>query len=143
MLTPSQAAAVMQSFALVRPHADRAAAQFYHRLFALDPKLRPLFPADLAEQGRKLMQMLGTVVEQLDRLDAVLPGIKALGARHAGYGAKEAHYDTAGGALLWTLEQGLGDKFTPEVRTAWIAAYTLIADAMKAAAKAPAKSVAA
>lgn len=143
MLTLAQIAAVKESFALVRPRADRAAAQFYERLFVLDPKLRPLFGGDLVEQGRKLMQMLGTAVASLDRLDAVLPGIKALGARHAGYGVKDAHYDTVGGALLWTLEQGLGDKFTPEVRTAWIAAYTLVAETMKAAGKAPAESAAA
>jgi len=143
MLTPSQIAAVRQSFALIRPNAERAAAQFYDRLFALDPKLRPLFPRDLAPQGRKLMQMLGVAVANLDRVEALMPRIRALGARHAGYGVKDAHYDAAGGALLWTLEQNLRERFTPELRTAWIAAYTLVAEAMKDAAKSPASSAAA
>jgi hypothetical protein len=36
--------------------------------------------------------------------------------------------------LVWTLEQGLGSEWTPEVKVAWSATYALLADAMRAAA---------
>ena len=110
-----------------------AAALFYRRLFELDPTLRPLFKGDLKEQGRKLMDMLRMAVKGLDRPEALLPALAALGRRHAGYGVNERDYETVGEALIWTLEQGLGPSFTPEIREAWTALYKLVADTMSAA----------
>ena len=69
----------------------------------------------------------------LDRLDEIVPVVEDLGRRHAGYGVEDTHYDTAGAALLWTLEQGLGDEFTPAFGDAWGAAYGVLADTMKGA----------
>jgi hemoglobin-like flavoprotein len=126
-----QKALVQTSFAQVRPIADAAAALFYRRLFELDPTLRPLFKGDLKEQGRKLMEMLTLAVKGLDRPEALLPALTLLGRRHAGYGVKEHDYETVGEALLWTLEQGLGPSFTPEVREAWTALYGFVADTMR------------
>jgi nitric oxide dioxygenase len=40
-----------------------------------------------------------------------------------------------GETLLWTLEQGLGEAFTPEVKEAWTEAYALLSGAMIAAAR--------
>ena len=122
---------VQTSFAQVRTIAETAAALFYRRLFELDPTLRPLFKGDLEEQGRKLMDMLGVAVKGLDRPEALLPALANLGRRHAGYGVKERDYETVGEALLWTLEQGLGPSFTPEVREAWATVYRLVADTMR------------
>ena len=116
------------------PIRDQAAALFYGRLFELDPSLRPLFKGDMAEQGRKLMNMLATAAMGLDRLDGIVGEVQALGRRHVAYGVQDAHYDTVGAALLWTLEQGLGDAFTPQVKAAWAEAYTLLAGTMKQAA---------
>jgi hemoglobin-like flavoprotein len=126
-----QKALVQTSFAQVRPIADAAAALFYGRLFELDPTLRPLFKGDLKEQGRKLMEMLTLAVKGLDRPEALLPALAALGRRHAGYGVNERDYETVGEALLWTLEQGLGPSFTPDIREAWAALYRLVADTMR------------
>ena len=125
---------VQSSFAQVAPIAGIAASLFYDRLFELDPALRGMFRGDMAEQGRKLMTMIGTVVGSLKSLDRIVPGIQALGARHAGYGVRDEHYDVVGAALLWTLAKGLGAAFTDEVRDAWAAAYTLLANTMKDAA---------
>jgi hemoglobin-like flavoprotein len=125
---------VQTSFALVLPIADTAAALFYQRLFELDPSLRPMFRGDIQEQGRKLMTMLKIVVNGLTRLDQLVPAVQELGQRHARYGVRDEHYDTVAAALLWTLGQGLGVAFTPEVEQAWVAAYTLLAGTMKAAA---------
>ena len=122
---------VQDSFRQVAPMAEAAAGLFYARLFELDPDLRSLFKGDMTEQGRRLMQMLGLAVKSLDRPEQLLPAVRALGARHVAYGVREKDYDTVGGALLWTLRQGLGDAFTPEVEAAWAEVYAALAAAMQ------------
>ena len=124
---------VQDSFASVEPSADVVADLFYGRLFTLDPSLQALFPAEMAEQKHKLMSMLKLAVNSLNRLDDLIPAVQALGQRHGTYGVTFEMYDTVGAALLWTLEQGLGEKFTPEVKAAWAAVYTLLANTMKQA----------
>jgi hemoglobin-like flavoprotein len=138
-MTPTQIALVQQSFRKIAPHADTVGALFYQNLFTLDPSLRPMFNSDLKVQGRKLMTMLATVVAGLERLDQLLPTVKALGARHAGYGVEPEHYDVVAAALLQTLEQGLGSAFGEPVREAWTTAYATLADVMIGAAEAPQK----
>ena len=135
MVTPAQKTLVQESFAVIAPIADDAAALFYRRLFELDPALRRMFPGDMSEQRKKLMQMLTAAVKGLDRLDQLVPVVQELGRRHAGYGVADAHYDTVGAALLWTLEKGLGDAFTPETKEAWATVYGLIAATMQQAAR--------
>lgn len=127
---------VQESWTQVQPIAEVAATLFYDRLFALAPALRPLFPAkSLGEQKKKLMQTLTIAVRGLDRLDELVPALESLGRRHAGYGVEDAHYDTVGQALLWTLRQGLGAGFTPAVRDAWAETYGLVASVMQRAAR--------
>jgi hemoglobin-like flavoprotein len=133
-MTPDAQRLVRESFAKVTPIAPAAAAMFYDRLFVLDPALRPLFKGDMAEQGRKLMSMIGVAVANLSKLDVIVPAVRDLGRRHAGYGVQQAHYDTVATALVWTLEQGLGDDFTPATRQAWVEAYTILAGVMQQAA---------
>ena len=125
---------VQESFTKVAPIAETAADLFYDRLFELDGDLRPLFHSDLQEQGRLLMKMVGTAVDHLTDLDTLVPIVQRLGARHKVYGVDPSHYDTVGQALLWTLEQGLGDHFTPEVASAWANAYGLLSGVMMDAA---------
>jgi len=135
-MTPEQIALVRSSFAKVVPIKETAADLFYGRLFELDPTLKPLFKGDIKEQGLKLMAMIGTAVGGLDRLDSIVPAVQALGRRHVGYGVTDEHYDTVATALLWTLEKGLGDAFTPDVKMAWTSAYGVLAGTMKEAAAA-------
>lgn len=136
-MTPEQVALVQTSFQKVLPIGPQAAALFYGRLFETDPSTPPLFAGkDMKEQGRKLMAALGMVVAGLTRPETVVPAAQALAKRHVGYGVTEAQYATVGAALLWTLGQGLGEGFTPEVEAAWAAAYTLLAGVMTEAAKA-------
>jgi hemoglobin-like flavoprotein len=133
-MTPEDQTLVRESFDKVVPIAPQAAALFYDRLFMLDPSLKPLFKGDMAEQGRRLMKMIGTAVANLDKLETIVPAVEDLGRRHATYGVQPAHYDTVATALLWTLGQGLGSAFTPPVEAAWTEAYTILATAMKDAA---------
>jgi hemoglobin-like flavoprotein len=134
-MTPLQKSLVRQTFTAVVPIADQAAAMFYGRLFELNPSLRPLFKVDITEQGKKLMQMIGFCIVKLDALDELVPIVKSLGARHVGYGVVEADYATVGAALLWTLEQGLGPAFTPEVKDAWATVYGVLSGTMLAGAQ--------
>jgi hemoglobin-like flavoprotein len=126
---------VRASFAKVAPIADTAAAMFYNRLFATDPTLRPLFKGDMVVQRRLLVTMIETAVENMHRLDQILPAVRDLGRGHAGYGVKAADYDTVATALLATLEQALGQEFTPAVRDAWFTYYQTLSGEMKAAAR--------
>jgi len=133
-ISPEQIALVQETFKAVLSIKDAAADLFYSRLFEDDPSLEALFPTDLTEQKQKLMSTLAVAVGGLNKLEDIVPVLQDLGVRHAAYGVKPEHYDTVGGALLWTLEQGLGEAFTPEVKAAWTEAYMIMAETMKEAA---------
>jgi len=129
-MTPHQITLVQTSFAKVVPIAATAADLFYGRLFEIAPDVRGMFPDDMTEQKKKLMAMLGTAVGGLARLDRLIPAVRALGERHAGYGITPAQFAPVGAALLWTLEQGLGEAFTPEVHQAWATVYNALSSIM-------------
>ena len=133
-MTPKQIQLVQNSFSLVEPIADTAASLFYDRLFTLDPSLQPMFRGDMKHQRQKLMAALTLVVRGLHDINSIVRAVQHLGRTHAGYGVKDSHYQTVGEALIWTLGQGLGDAFTPDVEGAWLEAYTILATTMKAAA---------
>jgi hemoglobin-like flavoprotein len=133
-MTPEQVDLVQSSFAKVAPIAETAAGLFYDRLFEIAPQTKPLFHADMAEQGRKLMTTLGVVVNGLKNLDAILPAAKALAVKHVAYGVTATDYKPVGEALIWTLGQGLGSDFTPEVKDAWLSAYGALSGVMIAEA---------
>ena len=130
-MTNEQIKLVQDSFRQVGPIAETAAQLFYARLFELDPDLELLFKGNLSEQGRKLMQMLGLAVNSLDRMEQLLPVVQSLGTRHVSYGVRDKDYDTVGQALLWTLQKGLGQAFTPDVESAWSDVYATLASAMQ------------
>ena len=122
-MNPSQVKLVQESFAKVAPISEKAAIIFYDRLFEVAPSVKAMFPTDMTEQRKKLMATLAVVVNGLSNLESILPAASALAVRHVGYGAKPEHYPVVGGALLWTLEKGLGEDWTHEVAAAWTAAY--------------------
>ncbi|MGY4477776.1 globin family protein [Bradyrhizobium sp. USDA 3364] len=122
-MNPAQNKLVQESFGKVAPISEQAAVIFYDRLFEVAPTVKAMFPADMKEQRKKLMATLAVVVNGLRNLDTILPVASALAKRHVSYGAKPEHYPVVGGALLWTLEKGLGEAWTPDVAAAWTAAY--------------------
>jgi len=135
-MTPVQKSLIRTTWAQVLPIAESAAGLFYQRLFEIDPTTRALFrDTDMAQQRRKLLHVLGVAVSSLDNLGALMKTVEDLGRRHAGYGVKDAHYDSVGAALLWTLEEGLGSAWTPEAAAAWTEIYGLLSGIMRAAQK--------
>ena len=135
-MTPKQIELVQTSWESVEPIAETAAELFYGRLFEVAPEVKPLFKGDMKTQGAKLMRMIGTAVRALNDLEAVVPAVQAMGRRHVDYGVVPEHYDIVGGALLWTLEKGLGEAFTDEVKDAWATVYGVLAKTMIDAAEA-------
>jgi hemoglobin-like flavoprotein len=125
---------IQASFGALRSRADELGQLFYGRLFEKHAELRPMFAADIEPQARKLVGVLAIVVASLDRLPTILPVVEDLGRRHDAYGVKPQHYDRVGETLIWTLDRMLGETFTSDVRQAWIAAYTTLAEVMIAAA---------
>ena len=135
-MTPDQITLVQDSFREVVPIKEAAAALFYEKLFALDGSLKPLFrESDMKKQGAKLMAALGFVTHGLSRAETILPTVQDLARRHVGYGVEEHHYATVGQALIQTLSLAFGERFTPELRNAWLAAYGAVSGVMIAAAR--------
>ena len=134
-MTPENIKLVKKSWTKISLNYQATAKLFYENLFELDPLLKPLFESsNMDEQNKKFMVTLNTVVIALDKLDTIIPAIKKMGERHAGYNVKAEHYDTVIEALISTLREGLKDDFTEETKTAWIETYALVANIMKTAA---------
>lgn len=129
-MTDQEVSLVKSSFSMVVPIADTAAALFYNRLFETHPQLKPMFKHDMREQGKKLMATIGTAVAAANKPHVLQPALEALASRHVKYGVKTEHFDAVGAALIWTLEQGLGPKFTAETREAWIKLFGEITHVM-------------
>jgi hemoglobin-like flavoprotein len=131
-MTPEQARLVTTSWNSVASIADSAIEQFYNRLFAIDPSARALFRVtNMPEQRRKVIEALSLALQSLDDLQALTPTLEELGRRHQRYGVTSAHYDSVGQALLWTLEQGLGNAWTPAMAAAWTELFGQLSSVMK------------
>lgn len=145
-MNPATVSLVQSSFQKVLPIADQAMVIFYDKLFEINPELQSLFPSDkekMGNQRNKLRNMLAAAVGGLTNIHKLVPILQNLGKRHATYGVEAAHYDDVGAALLSTLEVGLGEDFTPEVKQAWIDVYGVLATTMiEAAAAVPARATA-
>jgi nitric oxide dioxygenase len=134
-MTPEQIELVQSTFQRLSHDPDGVANAFYTRLFEIDPSLRAMFGEDLTEQRRRLMRMIAVAVNGLGRVETLLPALRELGARHVGYGVRDAHYATVGQALLETLRAGLGHHFNPQVQEAWATAFAAISATMQTGAR--------
>ena len=106
--------------------------------------LVPFHPAPASLARPQAGQGLAAAVRGLEDLPKLVPILEDLGRRHVGYGAKTSHYKAVGAALLWSLEQVLGDTFTPETHVAWLEIYGVVARTMlEGARKAEAESASA
>jgi hemoglobin-like flavoprotein len=134
-MTTNQIQSVKDSWNFVAENISDPGMIFYNQLFTLDPDLKALFKEDRAAQSKKLITMLSFVVSKLDKINEIVPQVKALGARHNKYNVKPEHYRTVAQALLKTLEMALGERWNDETKSAWIAAYTILSTTMIEAAK--------
>ena len=131
-MIPQRRQLVAESWKSLAPNGALVGTIFYRRLFEIDPSLRPMFAAvTMDDQIHKLVTMLDLVVHWLDVPDRLVPVVKKLGERHSTYGVRDDHFGKVGAALIGTLEEGLGDKFTPELRSAWTEAFLLISSLMR------------
>lgn len=137
-MTSHQITLIKKSWVLVAQiDKETVGSLFYNRLFEIMPEVKPMFSrTTVPEQSKKLLTMLSYIINKLDKLDDILDEVKKLAQRHVHYGVKDEHYTAVGSALLWTLEAGLSDAWTPELETAWIACYTLLSGAMIDSSKA-------
>ena len=110
------------------------AAAFYARLFELDPGLRPLFKADMAAQGRKLMAMIATAVANLHNLGEIIPAVQQLGEPPCRLRRKDQDYDTVASALLWTLSRDSAKRSPRQPATPGLRLPTLAGVMQQAAA---------
>lgn len=126
-LTKEEKLLVNKTFYQITPVSDRASERFYTRLFEIAPEVRPLFgKAEMRKQRKKLIDMIALVVYSLDNFDKVTKALQSLGQRHIEYGVTKEQYAIVGQALLWMLEQELGDDWTSEVAVAWTKTYEII-----------------
>ncbi|MFF2042996.1 globin domain-containing protein [Kitasatospora sp. NPDC058170] len=121
---------IKSSFAVVEPHGPAVAGYFYQHLFEHNPGVRGLFAEHLDEQQDRLWAALGALVTHLEDADTLIPLLRDLGARHAGYGALVDHFPAVGASLLATLAHFAGEAWTPETEASWTAVYGVIADTM-------------
>jgi methyl-accepting chemotaxis protein len=123
------------SFDLVAPRGDELMDEFYSRLFAAAPSVRPLFPDDMKRQKTMLLGALVLLRKSLRDLDAIVPKLRELGARHVAYGARPEHYPVVGSVLIASLAAVAGDAWTPEYEQAWSEAFDVVAATMLAGAE--------
>jgi hemoglobin-like flavoprotein len=132
LLTTRDIEIVRDDWEKVELIADRAASLLYDRLFALDRRLRLLFPLDLEDQKLKVIRMLGAAVYGLSNPDVLVPILRTLGRKHFAIGVRNEDYATLAEALIWTLRQGIGEAFTAEHEAAWTRVYGELAGHMQA-----------
>jgi len=129
--------ALETSFDLVAPRGDELVDRFYARLFATAPAVEPLFArADMARQKQMLLSALVLLRRSLRNLDAIVPALRRMGARHVGYGARAEHYPVVGEVLIASMAEIAGDAWRPEWDAAWAGAFGVVAGAMLEGAEA-------
>jgi methyl-accepting chemotaxis protein len=123
--------ALENSFDLVAPRGDELMDEFYGRLFAAAPAVRPLFArTDMKQQKAMLLATLVLLRKSLRNLDAIAPKIRELGARHIAYGARPEHYPVVGEVLLASMAEVAGDAWLPDYEQAWVEAFGVVAAVM-------------
>ena len=123
--------ALETSFDLVAPRGDDLMDEFYGRLFEAAPAVKPLFAGtDLPRQKAMLLGTLVLLRKSLRDLDAIVPKLRELGARHVAYGAQPEHYPVVGAVLIAAMASVAGDAWQPEHERAWCQAFAIVADAM-------------
>jgi hemoglobin-like flavoprotein len=135
-MTPRQINLIKTSWQAAATNPQAVGQLFYGRLFEIAPDVRPMFNrATIDEQSKKLLATISFVISKLDKLEDIIDEVAKLARRHVTYGVMPEHYAAVGAALLWTLEQGLGDQWNDELKEAWTTCYTILSGAMISASE--------
>ena len=119
------------SFDLIAPRGEALVDVFYARLFAVAPAVEPMFAGtDLRRQKSMLLATLVLLRKSLRNLDAIVPALRGLGARHVAYGARPEHYPVVGEVLIASMAHVAGRAWQPEYERAWAAAFDVVAGVM-------------
>jgi hemoglobin-like flavoprotein len=125
---------IRESWLQLFPRRLPTAQRFYERLFEIDPTAKALFDGKpMHVQHEKFVHTIDTLVQMLDFPADIIGELQALAHRHVDYGVTLEQYATVGTALLWALERGMGNGWTPDVQRAWLELYLLIEGVMKRA----------
>ncbi len=135
-MSPESEKLVRESWEVLRPVSDSVVEAFYARLFESNPELARLFSStDMVEQRRKFIIMISEIVRAIDQPALLVGEIADSGRRHVGYGVHDRDYEDVGAALLGAIDHSLGERSTPEIRSAWREAYDLLSAVMRRAAR--------
>jgi len=128
--------ALEESFDAIAPRGDELVDEFYGRLFHAAPAVVPLFAhTDMKRQKAMLLGTLVLLRKSLRNLDAIVPKLHELGARHVAYGAQPEHYPVVGEVLIASMAAVAGPAWTAEYERAWTEAFSVVAGAMIAGAE--------
>jgi nitric oxide dioxygenase len=119
----------------VMSNTHEAGVIFYGKLFELNPNLKLLFKEDYRAQARELVALITFVVHKLTSIEEITDDVKSLGLRHRTYNVKPEYYTDVGAALLWTLQQVLGEQWNEEIKNAWQAVYDHLSSIMITASR--------
>ena len=134
MLTKKEIALIKKTWNTVRKINPAIIGDvFYTKLFYDNPELRKMFPTNMGEQYKKLIDMLNIIIARLEKLDEIKGEITHMAKRHVDYGVKPENYNMVGTALLCTLQKTLGNEWTDDIRAAWINCYAVLSGTMIAA----------
>ncbi|MDH5673743.1 MAG: methyl-accepting chemotaxis protein [Myxococcales bacterium] len=111
---------IRASFGYLEPLLEEAIELFYERLLQRHPKVRDIFNGlDWDAQKSALASSLKLLVKTLDRPQSLRKSLRALGARHQGYGAEAAHYAAVAEVLREVFAELVGTEWTKDVDRAW------------------------
>ena len=106
---------------------DTFPARFYERLFEAHPQLRALFTRNSPGAMNKMFaQKLLALVDHLDDPAWLQRSLGQLVTNHISYGVTDEMYPWVGDALLATLAEACGDRWSLEAETAWRSAYAAL-----------------
>jgi hemoglobin-like flavoprotein len=118
------------SLSVLTSRGERIADRFYQRLFATAPAMRQAFPADIAAQHRKFIDMLVAVVQLLRKPEEAGQLLRETGSTHRKYGARPEHYALVGQSLLEAMALEFGDAWSEQLAQEWSQAIELVSSAM-------------
>ncbi|KAF2130465.1 globin-like protein [Dothidotthia symphoricarpi CBS 119687] len=132
-LTFSQVQTIKATVPVLAQYGETITTKFYADMLSANPELKNIFNNThqaTGHQPRALAGALYAYAANIDDLGRLAPAVELICHKHASLYIRPEHYDIVGRYLLETLAAVLGDAATPEILSAWGAAYVQLADIM-------------